>query len=48
LDAQYQEFYVQVQYSSAHPDNIKNTIGDLKMIAAAVDAQMEKYLGSHK
>ena len=48
LDAQYQEFYIQVQYGGAYSDNRDNFIHDLKTISIAVDAQMEKYLGSDK
>lgn len=44
LEAQYDEFYVKINYGSSSSD----AIGDLKAIAAAVDAQMEKFLVSQK
>lgn len=44
LEAQYDEFYVKINYGTRSSD----AIGDLKAIATAVDTQMEKFLGSQK
>ena len=48
LDAQYDEFYVTIHYSGGYLNNKDHFIGELKTIAIAVDAQMEKYLSPHK
>ncbi len=48
LEAQYEEFYVRIHYASVNATNHDTPIHDLKAIAAAVDAQMEKFLGSQK
>lgn len=44
LEAQYEEFYVKIQYGT----NSSDAIGDLKAIGGAVDVQIQKFLGSQK
>ena len=48
IEAQYDEFYILASYSSVNKYNDNNLIGDLKTIASAIDAQMEKYLVPQK
>lgn len=48
IEGRYDEFYVLVRYSSVNAGNNDDLISDLSAIAAAVDAQMEKFLGSQK